>query len=707
MRRVHLTTLLFLVAARGLPVAAEPAQTSAVTLAPLVVTATRSPRDAATLPLTVDVLSADALRSAPALSLDDKLRRSAAFSLFRRSGSGTANPTAQGVSLRGLGPSGASRSLVLLDGVPLNDPFGGWVAWTKLPLASLDRVEIVRGGGSPAWGGSSLGGVVHLLSEPLFPGADPSDEAGGRAARSVSGAAVLGDFRSRGVGVAATVAPAAGRDAFRIDAATFATEGVRLVREPGLIDRPAGLETSRGQLTWARRINPTTTLTSAVRAWREERGNGTPYQENSSDEVFVSVSLAGTPAGAALFSTWSLSSYFAEQDYRSTFSAVNAGRTAETPALDQYAVPATAAGFSAQFTLGDVADPEAALTTLGFDARQVEGETREFFFYDGSRSDFLRERRAGGVQTVGGVFVTHARSLRPDVTLMLGARVDSTRRSGGFRRETLRASSAVLLDEKYAERRDVAWSPSAGLAWAVSEDLTWRAAAYSAFRDPTLNELHRPFRVGSVSTRANPELEPESLVGGEVGLVRNAPSARHGVRATVFVNELSDPVANVSLDASTRQRRNLERVRVRGLELGAHWAPGPSSDWRLDIDYLLSDARVREGGRSAAELAGRRLAQVPRHTVSAGAVWRASRALELDLRARWSSEQFEDDLNTLPLARALRLDLAAHHDLGRGLRLSVAVENLLDEEIETSRAADGLVGLAPPRLARVELGWAW
>src|SRR2546429_4619415 len=89
------------------------------------------------------------------------------FIFFRRGDSLPANPAAQGVSLRGLGPSGASRSLVLLDGVPLNDPFGGWVAWTKVPREGLERAELVPGGGATAWGNAALGGVVQLFTRPL------------------------------------------------------------------------------------------------------------------------------------------------------------------------------------------------------------------------------------------------------------------------------------------------------------------------------------------------------------------------------------------------------------------------------------------------------------------------------------------------------------------------------------------------------------
>ena len=702
--------------------AAEPAS-PVVTLPPLVVTATRAPQDLATLPLAAELVPAEALRRSPALTLDDTLRRVPAFSLFRRSGSLTANPTAQGVSLRGIGPSGASRALVLLDGIPVNDPFGGWVAWTKLPTRSLDRVEIVPGGGSSAWGPAALGGVVHLVSAPLLAppprtpgghedGAASRDDARARRARPSTDGEVsvtAGDFRTRAGSVLATVRDQAGENAFRFDGAVFATDGVHLVRDPGTIDVAADSRHERGTLAWAHRIDDTTTATATLRAWHEERGNGTPYQRNASDELFGSVTLAGSPAAAPV-SHWAFTLHGQKQDYRSTFSAVNAARDAETPAADQYSVPATALGASLQFTFGDESRPadgadQAAVTTLGIDTRRVDGETREYFFHSAAASDFLRERRAGGAQTLAGLFVTHARPLAPDLTLTLGGRLDATRLADGFRRETIRATGAVLVDEEYPDRDELAFSPSLGLAWRARDTLTLRAAAYTAHRTPTLNELYRPFRVGSVTTLANPALEPETLLGGELGLAHTAPSGLRGWELTVFQNELSDAVANVTLDAATRQRRNLDATRVRGLELGAWWRPHPAL--RLDADYLLSYARVRDGGDGAAELDGKRLAQVPRHSLSAGAVWDATAALSLDLRARWYAEQFEDDLNTLTLAPATRLDLAAHYAFTPRLRLTLAVENLLDAEIETGRTTAEVVNVAPPRLARAELTWAW
>ncbi|MGH9555659.1 MAG: TonB-dependent receptor plug domain-containing protein, partial [Terriglobales bacterium] len=128
------------------------------------VTATRFPVAAASIPATVEVVAASKIRTSPGLRTDDVLRAVTGFSLFRRSSSRIANPTTQGVSLRGLTASGASRALVLADGTPLNDPFGGWVYWDRIPRTALDQVEVVRGGAADLYGADALSGVIQLFS---------------------------------------------------------------------------------------------------------------------------------------------------------------------------------------------------------------------------------------------------------------------------------------------------------------------------------------------------------------------------------------------------------------------------------------------------------------------------------------------------------------------------------------------------------------
>ena len=134
------------------------------------VTAGRRPVRGAELPADATVISRRDLEVAAAGTIDDVLRLTPGFSLFRRSPSRTANPTTQGVTLRGLSASGASRTLVLADGVPLNDPFGGWVTWDRVPQVAIDRVEVVRGGASDLYGADAAGGVIQVLSvEPSSP----------------------------------------------------------------------------------------------------------------------------------------------------------------------------------------------------------------------------------------------------------------------------------------------------------------------------------------------------------------------------------------------------------------------------------------------------------------------------------------------------------------------------------------------------------
>lgn len=659
----------------------------------VVVSASRSAEPRAQVPFAVTVLAGPQLRAAPAATLDGALRSVPGFSLFRRSDSLTANPTAQGVSLRGLGPSGASRSLVLLDGVPLNDPFGGWVTWSKVSRESLAGAELVRGGGATAWGNAALGGVVQLLTAPPAPG--------GRFT------ATGGDFSTHSAELSLT--QAAGPGMLQLTGRDFATGGFSLVapEDRGPVDLAAWNRHRWLSARWTQAVGAQATLTVTGRTFREKRGNGTAYQRNASDEDFGSVALTAQ-SGKNL--SWTALAYGQDQSFSSTFGAVNATRTAETPASDQFAVPATALG--AAWT-GTWSHPGDARTSAGLDWRRVTGETRELYTF--SAGDFTRLRVAGGTQEFAGVFALHERALAADWRLTLGARLDGWRETGGHRRETDRVTTAVLRDDHYAGRDGLEFSPSAGLVWAPAREWRLRAAAQQAFRRPTLNELYRPFRVGNVITEANATLDTERVTSAELGADYTRGALTLG--AALFWNELRDAVANVTIargpgtfpivgfvpaGGTGRQRLNLDRLRVRGLELSAVWrATGTLS---LNAACLYNDATVQRAAPAPA-LAGKRLAQVPRLSTSLGAEWRAGR-LTLTPRLRVIGRQFEDDENLLILGTVAIADLGASYTLGRG-ELFLTIENLGDARIETGRSADGLVNTGTPRLAVAGFRCVW
>ncbi|MBA4138202.1 MAG: TonB-dependent receptor [Opitutus sp.] len=649
-------------------------------LAPFAVTADRAGAASSLQPVLLRTFASAELTAAP--TLDDALRADPAFSLFRRSSSLAANPTAQGVSLRGIGPSGASRSLVLLDGVPLNDPFGGWVAWSQVPVLALSGAEVRHGGGSTAWGNAALGGTVALYGVP------PT-----RAQREIRWQA--GELGTRRADLA--LSTSSGPLALRVDARAFATDGFMalLPHERGGVDRPLATDNQVVQLQ-AQRSLGAVDATLTLRQFAEDRENGTTLQRNASRASFGALTLRG----ATTSGEWAATLYRQNQTFRSFFSAVSADRTTENPANDQFDVPADAFGGSATFSRRE----SARQITAGVDYRQVRGETREDFLFSGGA--FTRRRFAGGTQRFAGAFVGLEETVRETLTAALQVRADAWANTDGHRREVDRRTGAGMRDEIFPAQRDLAWNTTAGLNWRPTQDWTLRAAAYTAFRVPTLNELYRPFRVGNTNTEANPALSPETLRGLEGGVEHHRGPL--SVSLTGFVNELRDAVANVTLATTptlvSRQRLNLARIRVRGVEGRARWAP--ATNWRGELSFLFSDARVTAAPVQP-ELVGRRLAQVPRLTATAGFSGEPWPEFRLSVRGRWSSRQFEDDENQLPLGAAGTIDATVEKIISRSISLALSADNLLDRRIAVSRSANAPTAYGAPRTVRASLRVVW
>src|SRR5690606_40256505 len=122
-------------------------------------------------PASVAVVPRVSIESSGAAAADDILRQVPGFSTFRRSSSRHSNPTTQGVSIRNAGGSGAGRTIVMQDGIPLGDPFGGWVQWARVLPIEMQSVEIFRGGGSSLYGSGALSGAVNIISRRAPQGA--------------------------------------------------------------------------------------------------------------------------------------------------------------------------------------------------------------------------------------------------------------------------------------------------------------------------------------------------------------------------------------------------------------------------------------------------------------------------------------------------------------------------------------------------------
>ena len=658
----------------GSPAAAQ-APDEPTRLEPVVVTATRLEQKAADAPASVTVLTRDDIEHSASQTVDDFLRQVPGFSLFRRASSLVTHPTTQGLSLRGIGPSGTSRALVLFDGVPANDPFGGWVYWARMPMLGIDQIEVVRGGGSSVWGNYALGGVVQIITRR------PTERA-----LYFDGSYGLNDTMNFDLLLHDVEGP------FRIalEGNYFSTGGYDVVKKSrrGSID----IEADSNHQTFNGRVElvatPEASLFVSGSYFYEARNNGTPLQINHTGTGGGAI---GGRLGTLDQGEWRLVAFADTQEFRSTFSTQAQDRNSETLALDQR-VPTTSAGGSLSWSRRFGSN----IVSAGGDARWVRGETDECVYNAGA---FVRTRDAGGQQFIGGIFLQDVYTPIPALELVGGVRGDYWNSYDGTRHDTP-PPAGINAGQTFDSLERIIPSGRVAALYHATATTDLRAAAYQGFRVPTLNEQYRVFRVRSDVTVANATLKPEELVGGELG-VQQRWGPFEG-RITAYWNDVHDLVANVTLTTrlpdcpagtTCRQRQNLDLARIRGFETELELRP--HRDWRFLVSHLFADARVVDAPQQPA-LEGKRLAQVPEHAVTA--IVRFSRPSWFDatLTGRYVGPQYEDDLNTLPLGGYFVLDAMLSRAITKNVELYVAAENILDRVYSTGRTTDGVISIGEP-----------
>jgi iron complex outermembrane receptor protein len=658
-----------------------------VRLEPVVVSAGRVEQALQDVPSNVTVLTREDIERSAARTVDDLLRQIPGFSLFRRSSSLVANPTTQGVSLRGIGPSGVSRTLVLLDGVPLNDPFGGWVYWSKVPLESIERIEVVRGGGSALYGSYALGGVINIVTQkPQATGVQGKIDGGTRDTidANLETNVVKGPL---GLSLRGNV---------------FSTGGYPIIQENqrGAVDIDADSrhQTFIGRLEYAPLTNASLYLGGSY--FNEDRGNGTPLQENSTEAGYIA---AGGKFQSGDGSDWQATVYSQLQTFTSTFSRISLDRNSEVLTLDQ-TVPSTGVGGSLQWTKPLFARH---LVTAGVDARWIDGQSDEDILNFAGTAVTTR-REAGGQQHFVGVFAQDIFKPLERLQITGALRFDYWQNGDASRTDRTPATGRVTKTP-FADRTDTALSPKFAILYRATDSLSLRASAYQAFRAPTLNELYRQFRVGNVVTLANAELGAERLTGGEIGF-DYAVGESWLAKLTGFWNELKDPVSNVTLSAPfpadcpagtvCRQRQNLGRTRSRGVEAELHYRP--ARQWDLSASYLYNDSEVLKFPADPS-LEGKRVPQVPKHTYTLGVQYLNPRFINAAVQGRFVGDQFEDDRNENELDSFFTVDLSLWRPIplpyAAASEAFVAVENLLDTTYAVGKdPATGVVSIGAPLL---------
>ncbi len=565
-------------------------------------------------PSAITVLNEKEVEQVPGINLDDRLRQVPGFSLFRRSSSIVANPTTQGVSLREIGSTGASRALVLWDGLPINDPFGGWIYWTRINPSYIDRVEVDRGAGTSVFGDRALGGTISLFS--------PEPEKRDLFAEYLGGNEDSHDL-------AAGYSDRWGNWGLSVNSRAFTTDGYYITPSNirGTADDRANSQFATGELhlDYAGALDHFSLHFDAL---AEERHNGTVLTHNSTALGTLGANYSHSLSNDQV----SIQAFHTREQYHSTYSSVSLARNFESLTSRQ-TVPAEDIGGAAFWK------HHATRWNLlaGADVDDTHGTSFDYSY------------NTHRLTPSGGTLLEHGLFAQGDFSF------SSARLFGGIRHQFTGRDGTTFV------------SPNGGLTVALKKQLRYRITGYRAFRAPTLNELFRPFRVGNINTLANAKLVPEKLTGVETGFDWTYGSTQ--LSATLFHNDLQDLIDNQTLTITksliTRQRVNFPGGLSRGFEFGVshHW-----NSWMAEAGYVYADARFSSGTR---------FPQIPKQQGTASLTYSHNGTL-VSAGVRAFGVQFDDDLNQFALPGYATVQLSAQQRITAKLSAVAAVENLLD-----------------------------
>ena len=610
---------------------------------------------------------------------DDKLRQVPGFTLLRRSGSQTANPTSQGVSLRGLGASGASRALVLVDGIPINDPFGGWIYWARVPQASLNEVQIVPGGVSALYGNDALGGVVNMETRSAVQTASEiTGSYGNENSPFGSGWGVVrfGQWNLSSSG-----------EGYRTDGYIPVPKDLR-----GTVDRDANVQYGSGNLRIERLFGERGRMFLDGEMYGEDRQNGTALQIN---DTTIRQLAFGTDYDSAKAGLFTLRLYGGTQNYHQTFSSVALNRDSESLTDDQN-VPVRHMGLIGQWSK----QVFSRLTMLaGLDGTYVQGASLETTYSSGQRTANLSN---GGSQQALGAFVEGIVQITLRWSVTLAGREDLWSNYDGSSIRVPVHGAETTTD--YPARGQNAFDPRVTTSYRASDHVVLYASGYRSFRAPTLNELYRSFRVGNVVTNSNAFLRAERFSGGEAGARATMLNNRVSVHGSVFGGVVTNPVENVTISSSptliTRVRENLGRTDSLGFQLGTDIRF--TSRLSLSAGYQFTNSTVASYPGNPT-LVGNLIPLVPRSIFTFQGTWLAPQRFTVAIQGRTESNEFDDDQNLFPLGSAFVLSATVSRPLPKGFDVFFQGENLTNDQYFIAKTPTPNLG--QPVQARIGFRW--
>jgi outer membrane receptor protein involved in Fe transport len=620
----------------------------------VVVTATRQEAQLKHMTSSVTVIGPKELAASPSLAIDDVLRSVAGLDFW---GSDIAYGGFRSINMRGTGGGNdQGRTLILVDGLPINDTWDGNVAWSQISREDIERIEVVRGPASALYGGSAMGGVINMITK------DPAD-------KPVSFKVKTGYGSLQHYNAYANVSGRVteGKMGYYFSALRDENEGYEAVRDyDGQYETNTDRHISNffGKLNYLIDQNSNLTLTSSY--FDEKRNRGFKYSNTNPREI-SKINLTyrrKDPDGLSLLS----SVYWQKEDMTTEFT--NSRRIGSVPAYGMQ----TAEEVKHKPFYGFIFQPSYALTdwdalTVGFEYKRSELEHRNVEFGD---PDTVQE--VTGKQEYYGLYAQNETFLFGDrLVISLGARGDWWKNFDGSLMED---DPDDPVDTEYPTRTWNSFNPKLGLAYHPVPNATIRGAVGTGYRAPTPARMYTNLRRGRQLTLANPDLDAENVKSVELGVDYQFGNFAR-VSLTGYYTKIEDCIASRTIIADELgQYANIGEISTKGIEFESTF--NFDRYWSGYFNFTFNDSTIEDDPENE----GNTLEGSPRFKFNTGLTFDHPEWFNATLQGRYVDSMFNDNENTEELDSYFVLDFKISRKFFDMATLYLTVENMLNTEYE-------------------------
>lgn len=617
-------------------------------LGEIVVTSTRIETQVKNVPNKVTIIDSQMIETLSPKNVDNILRNVCGVDILRRTGLTSSTST---VTLRGMSGNVRGRTLVLLDGIPLNEPYGSEVYWNSISIKDIERIEIVPGATSSLYGPGAMGGVINIITKRPERLENELDLG-------------YGDFATRSFNLSHS--NRLDKFSYRISGAGFKTNGYVAALNRRVYDIRRSKENYNVNLKLLYDFDETSSIGMDFRHYEEDVNGGRRYYYGSKDLDNFSLNFKKEINDIRYFSTL----YFSWDDLSWTYDKYPSYTSVD------YVNNSPRRGVGGSFQI-NIPFADIHTLSLGTDLRWGKIVTKDEY------QSVVRRVQTQGKQQLIGFYLQDEIKLFQKFIINLGARYDWWESLDGY----LYDDNLSPKETNYSDRKDSAISPKLGFAYHLNDNTTLRSSIGKAFRTPTLYDLYRTWGYGSTTYRSNPNLDPERMYSYEVGIDQTIGNDFLG-RLTFYYNDVKDLIYSVDIGGGIKEKQNVGKVEIKGLETELRY--NIMKDWSLFGNYTYNSSKLKE--HTDKTLEGKSLTYTPKHKCSLGISFHNPKLINIDLVGRYVGSVFHNDSNSIKLKGHFIWDLSFVKAINEDFEISLKIENLQDRNYQEYRNY-----LAPPR----------